>query len=111
MITRTLARVNEVSIQVVENGSEKLVPIKPICEALGIEFEPQRRKLNEDDFLNSVTTLKVATGNDGKQYEMICLPYQYIFGWLFTINPKKTPLTRLFLFLNFSYIFVAKCLM
>jgi hypothetical protein len=91
METNTIAKVNEVVI-LMANDEQKLVPIKPICEALGIEFEPQRRKLNDDDFLNSVTTLGVSTGSDGKEYEMVCLPLKYIFGWLFTINPKNVKL-------------------
>lgn len=29
------------------------------------------------------------TGADGKQYEMCCLPVEFIFGWIFTVNPKN----------------------
>lgn len=89
METKTVVKINQVEIQMVSNTKEKLVPIKPICEALGIDEDAQRRKLNEDDFLNSVTVLSLATGSDGKRYEMVCLPLEFIFGWLFTINPKN----------------------
>jgi len=81
-----VATVNQVAI--VMTGDE-LIPIKPICEALGIAYEPQFTKLKDDDFLSSVVTLSVTTGADGKQYEMVCLPQEFIFGWLFTINPKN----------------------
>lgn len=83
-----IAKINNVRIVVIDNG-EKLVPIKPICEALGIAYEPQYQKLKDDEFLNSVITLSVTTGSDKKQYEMVCLPYRFVFGWLFTINPKN----------------------
>lgn len=86
METKKIFTINNVDIVVTNDG---LVPIKPICEALGIEVEPQRRKLKEDEDLDSVTTIKVATGADGKQYEMVCLPHQFVYGWLFTINPKN----------------------
>jgi hypothetical protein len=89
METKTVAKVNQVSIQLVLDNKEKLVPIKPICLALGIDEDAQRRKLLEDVFLNSVTVLSTATGSDGKQYEMVCLPLEFVFGWLFTINPKN----------------------
>jgi hypothetical protein len=89
MNTKTLATVNQVSIMLMSENNQKLVPIKPICEALGIDEDAQRRKLKDDDFLNSVTVLSTATGADGKQYEMVCLPFEFIFGWLFTINPKN----------------------
>lgn len=86
--TRTVAVINKAKILVIENG-EKLVPTRPICQALGIDEDVQKRKIQNDEILNSVATLSVATGADGKQYEMFCLPYKFIFGWLFTINPKN----------------------
>ena len=86
---RTLAKVNQVAIQVLEKDSEKLVPIKPICEALGVNFATQYNKLKEDDFLNSTVALRATVGSDGRDREMVCLPYEFIFGWLFTINPKN----------------------
>jgi len=89
METKNLAKVNEVAIQLVTDNGSKLVPIKPICEALGIDFDSQRKKLNEDDLLNSTTVLSTAVGADGKDREMLCLPLKYVFGWLFTINPKN----------------------
>ena len=81
-----VATINNVAIVVT---GEELIPIKPICEALGIAYEPQFTKLKEDDFLSSVITLSVTTGADGKEYKMVCLPQEFIFGWLFTINPKN----------------------
>lgn len=88
MKTKTIARVNNVAI-LAGNDSEKLVPIKPICEALGIDRKAQQDKIREDEFLSSVGVLSTLTGADGKQYEMFCLPLEFIFGWLFTINPKN----------------------
>jgi len=86
--TRTIAVINNAKILIVENG-QKLVPIKPICEALGVAPNKQIEKIKEDQILNSVATLGVSTGADGKQYEMFCLPFKFIFGWLFTINPAN----------------------
>jgi hypothetical protein len=86
--TKTVAKINNVSILMIDNG-EKFVPIKPICDAFGIAHQRQIEKLKNDEILNSVITLRVTTGNDGKQYKMNCLPYMFVFGWLFTINPKN----------------------
>ena len=52
-------------------------------------FSTQVQKLKEDEDLSSVVGLSPTTGADGKTYEMVCLPYEFIFGWLFTINPKN----------------------
>jgi len=86
--TRTIALVNNVQIQLIENG-DKRVPIKPICEALGIDVDSQRKKIIEDEIIGPVTVLSTATGSDGKQYDMLTIPFRYVFGWLFTINPKN----------------------
>lgn len=88
METKTIAKVNNVDI-VSTNDEQKLVPIKPICTALGIAFEPQYQKLKDDEDLSSVITLSITTGSDGKKYEMACLPMEFIFGWIFTISPKN----------------------
>ena len=89
METKTVAEINQVRIQLVTNSKERLVPIKPICDAMGIDPKVQRTKIQEDDFLSSVGVLSTSTGSDGKQYEMVCLPLEFVFGWLFTINPKN----------------------
>jgi len=86
--TTTLARVNKVNILLIENG-DKYVPVKPICDALGIAHQAQIEKIKNDEILSSVVTLRVTTGADKKQYEMVCIPYRFVFGWLFSINPKN----------------------
>lgn len=84
-----ITKVNNVSIVSLMESGNNLIPIKPICEALGIAYAPQFSKIKEDEDLSSVVTLRVTTGSDNKQYEMVCLPLEFIFGWLFTINPKN----------------------
>lgn len=84
-----ISKINGVDIVTVERDGEIFVPIKPICAALGIEAAPQRDKLQNDEFFNSVGTIIVSTGADGKSYEMYALPLKFIYGWLATINPGK----------------------
>lgn len=88
METKVVTRINGVEIlaSVVSDG---LVAIKPICEALGVAFQSQNTKLKEHPIYSSVVTLSVTTGTDGKQYEMSCLPIEYLAGWLFSINPAN----------------------
>jgi hypothetical protein len=87
--TTKVARVNEVDILVFENEGDKKVAIKPICQILGIDEDAQRRKLKEDPILSSVAVLSTATGADGKQYEMVTIPFKYVFGWLFRIDSRN----------------------
>lgn len=88
MEMKIITRVNNVEI-VAGNDEKKLVPIRPICDALGISYQPQIAKLKEHKILSSVVTLSVTTGADKKQYEMSCLPLEFVFGWLFTINASN----------------------
>lgn len=74
----------EIFAEVTSDGNI-FVPIKPICSALGIDYKRQRDKIYEDDILSSVGGLR----SDGKQYEMYCLPLEYIFVWLSTVNLKN----------------------
>lgn len=85
--TNIIARINDVAIVVLQK--EKLVPVKPICEALGIDMESQRKKINEDDILGSTAVLSTVVAADGKEREMLCLPLEFVFGWLFSINHKN----------------------
>ena len=49
-----------------------------------------KKKLNEDPILSSVTVGSAqATGADGKQYEMVTIPFMYVFGWLFRIDSRN----------------------
>jgi len=86
--TNTVAKINNVEIVLVENG-EKMIAVKPICEALGISHKPQIERLNSDPILSSVVTLSMTTGADGKQYEMVTIPFKYVFGWLFRIDSRN----------------------
>jgi len=86
--TTTVAKINNVEIVLVENG-EKMIAVKPICEALGISHKPQIERLNSDPILSSVVTLSMTTGADGKQYEMVTIPFRYVFGWLFRIDSRN----------------------
>ena len=86
--TKTIARINQVDILLIENG-EKRVAIKPICQALNIDEEAQRQRLKSDPILSSVTLLSKATGSDKKEYEMVTIPFKYVFGWLFRIDSRN----------------------
>lgn len=77
----------EIYAEVTENGI--FVPVKPICQALGIDFAAQYNKLQADETLAPTIAIITTVASDEKAREMICLPLQYVYGWLFTINPGK----------------------
>ncbi len=82
--------INGVEIIAVKDENNKIfVPVKPICEAIGIRFETQYAKIQEHFLLSPALTIKETTGADGKTREMVCLPFTQTHGWLVTINPKN----------------------
>lgn len=85
-----ISKINGVDIVTVadENG-EVFVPIKPICQAIGVDVESQIDKIQSDEILGPTTVLSTVVAADGKGREMRSLPLKYIYGWLFTINPKN----------------------
>ena len=89
---------NQISTQVISFHGSELITLKvddviytavrPIVEALGLSWGSQQRKLENSKEKFSCTHMKT-TGNDGKTYEMLCMPLKKLNGWLFSINPEK----------------------
>lgn len=84
-----ITKINGVDIITVDYQGETYVRVKPICDALGISLERQREKIQSDDILSTTAALRGAVAADGKEREMLYLPLRYVYGWLFTINPKN----------------------
>ena len=89
MITKNVAIVNGISLQVVADDREQLVAVKPVCEILGVDFSAQRAKLKEHPVYGSTMVLSTTVGADGKEREMVCIPLRFFPGWLFSINPDN----------------------
>lgn len=97
----TIATIENTDIQVIENG-DVYIPIKPICDLLGVSHKTQFERLKKDPILSSVVTLRVTTGSDGKKYEMQTITLKYVFGWLFKINPDRVRPEARDNFINFQ---------
>lgn len=81
-----ITKVNGIEIAAVRDKEHNFfVPVKPICEAIGVDPEAQRQRIMRHYILGSVAFNLKATGADGKSYDMVCLPLEYVYGWLFTI--------------------------
>lgn len=85
----TIVTINNIDIVASNENNQVYVPIRPICEALGVNYSSQLEKIKSHPILAPVVPLRGTTGADGKQYEMMCLPLEYVFGWIFTINPNN----------------------
>jgi hypothetical protein len=70
------------------------VPVRPICERLGVTWPSQRNRIMRDAVLaEEVSTLSVfvmnTQGEGGQQRDMLCLPLDYVSGFLFGINADR----------------------
>ncbi|MCI0731534.1 MAG: hypothetical protein L0332_33065 [Chloroflexi bacterium] len=70
------------------------VPVRPICDFLGVSWTGQRRRINRDPVLSDMLTpVNVTFTGHEHGYEqtvaMMCLPLDYIAGFLFGLNADR----------------------
>ena len=77
-------------ITVKDTKGQVFIPLKQLCDYLGVPWEPQRRRINRDRVLKSVTSVMVVTALDGKKYKKTkVLPLKYLNGFLFGICDSR----------------------
>lgn len=85
-----ITTINGIEIAAVRDGNHNFfVPVKPICDAVGVNYESQYAKLKEHEILAPTIVLSAMVAADGKEREMVCLPLEFVYGWIFTINTKN----------------------
>ena len=89
MTQEIIARVNKVDIVSAVTDGQQLIPIRPICQAIGIAYQPQVDKVKTHPTFASTVTLGVSVASDGRNREQVCLPAEMILLWLGTINPDN----------------------
>lgn len=74
-----------------ERGRVVYVPIRPICDYLGISFGSQRNRINRDAVLADEVRIVFITNTNsqGGNPNTLCLPLDYLNGWLFGISPTR----------------------
>jgi len=70
------------------------IALKPICEALNVDFEAQRKNLKEDEILAQLPSEQTVVAADGKLRKMLCLPEFNIYGWIFQIQSASPELLK-----------------
>ena len=74
---------------VLTEGDTIYIPIRPICELLGVDWSAQRQRLNRDSILSAEIQRVVVTTTRRGDTEMLCLPLDFISGFLFGINANR----------------------
>lgn len=86
--TQTITFNNQALITFEQNGKH-YTAMKPICENIGLSWEAQLARIKRDDILNSTMIVMIIVAEDGKKREMVCLPIEYLNGWLFGIDVSR----------------------
>lgn len=85
---------NEKTIYFKEVANEYWIAIKPICEALDINYNRAYQNILEDKNLSQLFAKQQMVDSLGRAKEMICLPEKYIYGWLFSLRSKSEALKQ-----------------
>jgi hypothetical protein len=82
---------DELTAVLVRAGEEEqvFVPVRPLCDYLGVVWSAQYRRLSRDPVLSEVQATVAVTATDGRVREQVCLPLDYLNGWLFGISADR----------------------
>jgi hypothetical protein len=74
-----------------DDENELFVPIRPICEFLGLSWAGQFERIKRDEVLAAeIRDVRVTrTPQEGGSQDMLCLPLEYLPGWLFGVSTSR----------------------
>ena len=75
-------------INTINIDGKVFVILKHLCENLGLNWEPQRKRIERDSVLSVTTSIMEVVTTTGKK-ETLCLPLEYINGFLFGISDSQ----------------------
>ncbi len=76
------------TLYLVEHQGEPYTPMKPIVEAIGMDWASQFSKI-KDNFGRWNVVFIPMVAQDKKRREMLCLPIRKLLGWMMTISPNR----------------------
>ena len=86
--TQTISFNNQALITFEQNGTH-YTAMRPICENIGLDWASQYSRIRRDEILNSTIVIITTVAEDDKSREMVCLPIDYLNGWLFGIDVNR----------------------
>jgi len=75
-------------------GDTWWIALKPICEALEVDWNSLHETLLKDPVLSKARALKKMIAADNKLRLMVSLPEFYFYGWMFQINSNSEQLIK-----------------
>ena len=72
----------------IEQDGKYYVAMRPICENIGLDWGGQYTRIKRDEVLRQGVVVIPTPSNGGSQ-QMLCLPIEYLNGWLFGIDATR----------------------
>jgi hypothetical protein len=74
-----------------DEGLQVYVPLRPICNYLGLDWSAQSRRIQRDEILRESqgVVIMATPGSGGGRQEMTCLPLDILPGWLFGVDAAR----------------------
>ena len=73
------------------------IALKPICEALELSTERYLKRTKRDHFFKScldILSMQVSKNGKTQSRKLTCMPEQYIYGWICSLNSDDEKLTE-----------------
>lgn len=70
-------------------AGEHLVAMRPISEAIGLDWKSQHARIQRHPVLKSTMVITTTVAEDGKTRDLAFLPLDYLNGWLFGVDASR----------------------
>jgi hypothetical protein len=80
-----------ITAALVQQNEEQIVyvPIRPLCDYLGLSWSGQRQRINRDPVMSRAQRVCIIHTRSRGATEMICLPLELLPGFLFGVTASK----------------------
>ncbi|MEM9773400.1 MAG: phage antirepressor N-terminal domain-containing protein [Chloroflexota bacterium] len=95
----TIVETRKVEIEEIEGNVELVgaiskddtvyIPLRQFCDHLSIDWSSQRRRTNRHGFYSDHVASVSMEASDGRMRDQLCLPLDFIHGWLLGIDPNR----------------------
>ncbi len=86
----TIVPFHEHELITVKDGGIIRVVMKPICEALGLQWQAQYNRIQRNPVLSTcISMMDIQMPGDDQRREVLTLPIEMLHGWLFGIEVSR----------------------
>lgn len=79
--------VGPTSVLSLRDGDEVYIPLRNLCEKLGLEWKNEHRRITNDPILGKAVIKMMTAFSNGQ--EQLLMPLPFLPGWLFKINLNR----------------------